>query len=97
MFCSVRCFRFLTAAYFIGFEGLVVKVKIKSEKSKAPTSPRVSPAPRIMKNYTANAVGYISFEWLSAKSVQIVGQGRSQGVEGSGVQTPHWFGNVCAL
>ena len=34
---------------------------MKSEKSKAPTFPRISPAPRIMKNYTANTVGYISF------------------------------------
>ena len=62
----------MTAACFIDFEGLVVNVKIKFEKSKAPTSPRISPVPRIMKNYTTNAVGYISFEWLSAKSVQIV-------------------------
>ena len=65
---------FYDSSLFYRFWRLVVNHKIKSEKSKAPTSPRISPPPLcIMKYYTANTVDYTSLEWLSAKPVQIVG------------------------
>ena len=54
---------------FYWFLRLVVNLKIKSEKSKVTTFPKISRAPRSMKNYNVNTEGYISFEWLSAKSV----------------------------
>ena len=47
---------FYDSCLFYRFRRLVINVKNKSEKSKAPTSRRISPAPRIMKNYTADTV-----------------------------------------